>query len=208
MARPRSDIRARLVHAAREQFLRLGVEGTPLRTIARQARTSIGMLYYYFPSKDELFFAVVEEVYARLLSDLTSALAADAPARDRIRRMYVRVGAVSDLELSIVRLVIVEALTSSNRLELLVHRFQRGHIPLVIAALGDGIREGSVDPNKSPALAFICTLALGGAAQLISRFAGERIKLPGLPAGRALSEELVEVLFRGIGGRGSLPPRS
>jgi AcrR family transcriptional regulator len=208
MARPRSDIRARLVHAAREQFLRAGVEGTSLRIIARQAKTSIGMLYYYFPTKDDLFFAVVEEVYAALLADVTAALAPDAPARERIQRMYLRVGAASELELSIVRLVVLEALTSSSRLERLIRRFQRGHIPLVIGTLVDGIREGSIDANRSPALAFICTLALGGAAQLVSRLAAHRLKLTDLPAGRVLSEELVDVLFAGIGNRAARPPRS
>src|SRR5262249_38079135 len=131
MARPRSDIRSRIVHAAREEFLRAGVEGTPLRTIARHARTNIGMLYYYFPTKDDLFFAVVEEVYTALLSDLTLALADDVPVRERIRRLYLRVGSLSDLELAVVRLMVLEALTSSSRLERLIRRFQRGHIPLV-----------------------------------------------------------------------------
>ena len=62
MARPRSDIEPRIVHAARRRFLKEGVDGASLRTIARDAKTSIGMVYYYFPTKDDLFFAVVEEV--------------------------------------------------------------------------------------------------------------------------------------------------
>jgi AcrR family transcriptional regulator len=201
MARPRSDIRARVVHAAREQFLRAGVEGTPLRTIARQARTSIGMVYYYFPSKDDLFFAVVEEVYTALLGDLQLALTADAPVRERIRRLYHRVGSLSDLEVSVVRLVVLEALTSSTRLERLIRLFQRGHIPLVFAALADGMREGAIDAKWPPALAFISTLSLGGAAQIIGRFAGERLKLGDLPGGVTLSDDLVDVLFSGIGAR-------
>jgi AcrR family transcriptional regulator len=199
MARPRSDIRSRLVHAAREQFLRAGVEGTPLRTIARQAHTSIGMVYYYFPSKDDLFFAVVEEVYTALLADVTLALAPDAPVRERIRRLYVRVGALGDLEVAVVRLMVLEALTSSSRLERLIRRFQRGHVPLVFAALAEGLREGSIDAKWSPALAFISTLALGGAAQLIGRYAAHRLELGDLPTGSALSEQLVDILFGGIG---------
>jgi len=201
MARPRSDIRSRLVHAAREQFLKSGVEGARLRTIARQAKTSIGMVYYYFPSKDDLFFAVVEEVYAALLFDVTEALAPDAQAGERLRRMYVRIGAVTDLELAIVRLVMREALASSTRLERVIRRFQRGHVPLVLAAVSDGIREGSIDARWSPGLAFICALALGGAAQLLRKVAGDRLGLGDLPTGAALSEDLVNVLFGGIGAK-------
>ena len=45
MARPRSDIEPRIVHAARRRFLKEGVDGASLRTIAKDAGTSIGMVY-------------------------------------------------------------------------------------------------------------------------------------------------------------------
>src|SRR5262249_27779376 len=67
MPRPRTDIRVRILHAARARFAAKGVDGSSLRSIAADARTSIGMIYYYFPSKDALFLAVVEEVYGNLL---------------------------------------------------------------------------------------------------------------------------------------------
>ena len=58
MGRTPSDIAPRIVHAARRRFLSDGVEGASLRAIARDARTSIGMIYYYYPAKDDLFLAV------------------------------------------------------------------------------------------------------------------------------------------------------
>ena len=70
MARPRSDIGPRIVHAARRRFLVEGVDGASLRAIAHDARTSIGMIYYYFPTKDDLFLAVVEEMYVTVLADM------------------------------------------------------------------------------------------------------------------------------------------
>src|SRR5262245_34414577 len=99
MARPRSDISTRIVHAARARFLQSGVDGASLRHIARDARTNIGMIYYYFPSKDDLFLAVVEEVYVGLLKDLALALAPDAPVEERIGRLYLRIGRASEREL-------------------------------------------------------------------------------------------------------------
>ena len=75
MARPRSDISERIRDAACERFLADGVDGASLRAIATKAKTSIGMVYYYYPSKEELFFAVVEETYSKLVADLGRALA-------------------------------------------------------------------------------------------------------------------------------------
>ena len=67
MARPGSDLRSRVVPAARARFLAQGVDGASLRSIADDAGTSIGMVYYYFKTKDDLFLAVVEDVYGELM---------------------------------------------------------------------------------------------------------------------------------------------
>ena len=92
MGRPRTDIQPRIVRAARARFLAEGVDGASLRTIAADAGTSVGMIFYYFPTKDDLFLAVVEEVYARLLDDLRRALSGDAPVRERLKRAFLRLG--------------------------------------------------------------------------------------------------------------------
>jgi TetR/AcrR family transcriptional regulator len=199
MARPRSDIEPRIVHAARRRFLKEGVDGASLRMIAKDARTSIGMVYYYFPSKDDLFFAVVEEVYVELLADMTRALEPGAPVPERVRRLYARIGSISDTELAIVKLVVREVLGSSSRFDRLIQRFLRGHIPLVLAALGDGVGDGSIRGDLPPALLFLCTLAVGAVPQLVRRAAGDRLPLAGLPSSDAFAEQLVGVLFHGIG---------
>src|SRR5262249_53267057 len=133
MPRPRSDIQPRLIHAARDRFLREGVDGASLRDIARDAGTNIGMLYYYFPTKDDLFLAVVERRSPGLPAALTAALPPALPPAERLLRMYRRVGRMSEDDLVIVKLIVREALVSSQRLERLIARFMRGHLPLIVA---------------------------------------------------------------------------
>jgi TetR/AcrR family transcriptional regulator len=199
MARPRSNIAPRIVHAARRRFLKEGVDGASLRTIAREAKTSIGMVYYYFPSKDDLFFAVVEEVYQGILGDLVGALANDVPVKDRIRRVYDRIASLSKLELAAVQLIAREVLGSSKRLDRLIARFQKGHIPLVLQTLMEGMQDGTIDARLPPAVLFLCTVAIGTLPQLARRVIGKRLPLPGLESD-AYTEQLVSVLFNGIGG--------
>ncbi|MEJ7730525.1 MAG: TetR/AcrR family transcriptional regulator [Polyangiaceae bacterium] len=198
MARPRSDISTRILHAARARFASSGVDAAALRTIAADAGTSIGMVYYYYPSKDDLFFAVVEEVYATLLAELGEALEAGASFEERMRRLYRRIGAMSEVELTTALLIAREAMTSSPRLARLVDRFRRGHLALVLAALGDGVREGAVDGRLHPALGMMVVLALAGPPQLIRRAAAGRLPLAGMPEGAAFSDLLVSVLMRAI----------
>ncbi len=199
MPRPRTDIEPRIVHAARELFLTHGVDGAPLRKIARAAHTSIGMLYYYFPTKDELFLAVVEEVYSALLSDIEEALAPDAPIDERLRRTFHRLGAVTELELQIIKLVVREMLgSSSDRRDRLVERFQRGHLPPVLRALADGVREGRLRADLPPPLLMVATFATGVLPQLLRRALGDRLPIGNLPGGDDLADMLLDVLFRGV----------
>jgi AcrR family transcriptional regulator len=198
MARPRTDIGPRILAAARKHFRERGVEAASLRAIARAAGTSIGMVYYYYPSKDELFFAVVEETYQKLLADLERLLAPDTPVRERLARIFERVAAVSDEEVEMLRLVAHEGLLRSARFERLLERFQRGHVPLVLKTIFDGVRDGTLDGRRHPLVLLVATFGLAGPPQLIRRALGDRIPIPGAPSGEALAHELVDVLLYGI----------
>lgn len=198
MARPRTDIRPRILHAARDRFLTLGVDGASLRHIAKGARTSIGMIYYYFPTKEDLFLAVVEEVYTRILTDMARALAADVLIEERFHRLFVRLGALSEAELAVVRLVIREILVSSERRRSLIDRFARGHIPLVLSTLAEGIKAGTLRQDHHPAVLGVSSFCLGVFAQIIRRLAGDLPPVLQIPAGEELSYALADVLFSGI----------
>ena len=200
MARPRSDIDVRILHAARAQFLSDGVEAASLRAIAKAAGTNIGMIYYYFPTKDDLFLAVVEEVYEGLLTKLAEALNGDVDVPARITRLYQRVGELDQTELDVLRLVVREALTSPARLERLFERFQRGHIPLLLRTAFDAMAQGTFDPRIHPMLLVVATMVIGVAPQLILRRFGDRLP-PGLPApprGEELARTLVDMLLHGV----------
>jgi AcrR family transcriptional regulator len=213
MARPRSDIQPRIIDAARQRFLQEGVDGASLRMIARDAGTSIGMVSYYFPTKDELFLAAVDEIYQRLLADIIRTLEVDpaAPsppsAKERLRRMFTRLGNLDDDEVTTLRLVVREALISSGRLDRLIERFQRGHVPLILQTLADGVKEGSIDGRWHPGLLLAATTAMGVVPQFIHRIAGARLPLGALPAGEPLANQLVDALFDGIARTSAPKPR-
>jgi AcrR family transcriptional regulator len=205
MARPRSDIQPRIVEAARGRFLAHGVEGASLREIARDARTSIGMVVYYFPTKDDLFLAVVEEVYAGMLADLTAVLDVPGPARDRLRAVFLRLGKASDRELEVIRLVVREALSSSTRLRRIVARFMRGHVPLLLQAIQDGIREGELDTSVPlPAIVVAC-FGLGALPQIARRAAGAVPLFAGLPGAEKLADLSMQLIYRAVGAVGAPP---
>lgn len=199
MARPRTDIRPRILEAARKRFRHNGVDGASLRAIARDAKTSIGMIYYYFPTKDDLFFAVVEESYEKILADIEQVLSSAGTAEERLVRLSERIAEATDYEIETVRLVLREALQSSARRDRLVQRFTRGHVALIARTVFDGVKEGVFDAKRHPAVLLLATFSLVFPPQVLRRVVGDRLPVPGVPSGKELARELIDVLLRGAG---------
>jgi AcrR family transcriptional regulator len=129
-----------------------------------------------------------------ILEDLTRACDPALPSRERIRAIYRRVGAIDEHESEIVRLVIREVLVSSRRLRRLIRRFQRGHFPLVLAAITDGIADRSIRSDLPPPVLLPVAIAVGAIPQFL-------LKQLGIPHSPALADALVDVLWHGIGRR-------
>jgi TetR/AcrR family transcriptional regulator, upper aerobic nicotinate degradation pathway regulator len=70
---------ARILRAARNEFMRHGYSGARVERISRAARSSDRMIYYYFASKESLYLRVLESVYSEL-GEAEGALVLD-PAR-------------------------------------------------------------------------------------------------------------------------------
>jgi AcrR family transcriptional regulator len=178
-----------------------GVEGASLRAIARDAGTNLGMVYYYFPSKDALFMAVVEDVYAKLLDDLAAVLAAAGPGVEKqVEGLYERLADLSDLELQVLGLVMREAVGSSGRIGGLFERFARGHIPLLVGMFGSAQSRGELRPELPPLVLVLGTLAAGLVPQMIRRrLAAAQVPVSeALPAPKQLAHLLARLVLHGM----------
>jgi AcrR family transcriptional regulator len=68
------DRRSRILEGARAAFLRFGFRRASMADIAAGAGVSRTALYHYFPGKEEVLRAVVDELHARSLSAAIEAL--------------------------------------------------------------------------------------------------------------------------------------
>jgi AcrR family transcriptional regulator len=93
--RERETVARAILDAARELFVTDGYQAVSIRRIAEKIEYSPAAIYGYFPSKDDIFFALAEEGFRLLFSfaDPPAELAPD-PA-ERIRRMFLRYYAFS-----------------------------------------------------------------------------------------------------------------
>lgn len=65
-ARRKSPKRAAIIKAATEEFLSRGFSGTSMDRIAEVANVSKRTVYDHFPSKDNLFQAIIDEILQRV----------------------------------------------------------------------------------------------------------------------------------------------
>jgi AcrR family transcriptional regulator len=92
--RDREAVRRAILDAARELFVAEGFQNVSIRKIAERIEYSPAAIYGYFPSKDDIFFALAEEGF-RLLGDPSKGdrreqLAA-LDALQRIRAVFWRI---------------------------------------------------------------------------------------------------------------------
>jgi AcrR family transcriptional regulator len=85
-APPAPDARARILDAAVRELVERGLAAASTNTIARRARVAKGLVFHYFPSKDELVSAAYEHV-AVPLADAMLAVPAPWP-RDLFERLH------------------------------------------------------------------------------------------------------------------------
>jgi AcrR family transcriptional regulator len=91
--RDREAVRRSILDAARELFMAEGFQHVSIRKIAERIEYSPAAIYGYFPSKDDIFFALAEEGL-RLLGDPGAVESdpryKDAPPLERVRAMFWR----------------------------------------------------------------------------------------------------------------------
>jgi AcrR family transcriptional regulator len=82
------DRRASIIETARRTFIELGMVGTTTDVVANRCRISKQTLYRLFPSKSELFIAVVA-AHRQTMLDLPRPAEEDAPLKEIIGRIFM-----------------------------------------------------------------------------------------------------------------------
>lgn len=81
-----TEMRQRILDGAHRAMLSGGYRGTTMPAIATEADVSVGLLYRYFESKEELYLAMCEYVSQAQLDELAMQMGQIADPRDRLAR--------------------------------------------------------------------------------------------------------------------------
>lgn len=79
--------REAIVEKAADLFAERGFLGASVSDIAKACKTSKSLLYHYYPSKEDVLYAVMASHIDGLVESVETALGEPGAARDRLRRL-------------------------------------------------------------------------------------------------------------------------
>jgi AcrR family transcriptional regulator len=154
--RDREAVRRAILDAARELFVSDGFQNVSIRKIAERIEYSPAAIYGYFPSKDDIFFALAEEGF-RLLGDPAAIrqdpLLKDAPPLDRVRAVFWRLYIFSREQPQYFALMFVERSVPRISREYERFAFAREMKQHIVEELRAAIDSGALPATLEPTIA-------------------------------------------------------
>ncbi|MBD9615061.1 TetR/AcrR family transcriptional regulator [Pseudomonas sp. PDM02] len=143
--------REAIIQAAIAEFRANGFDITSMDKIAATAGVSKRTVYNHFPSKEELFAEILNQLWARVTAEQETAYRPDLPLRDQMRRMLMAKLQMlgDDNFLDLARVAIAATIHSPERAQNMVERMGKREEGLTVwirAAQADG-RLKPVDPE-------------------------------------------------------------
>ncbi len=165
--RLKDERREGILRAALAVFAGKGLAAAKISDVARAAGLSHGLVYHYFESKEAIYAALVEELFARVSADLDAIAGAGGGPLARIRGFIEHRLARLAVEPEMFRLVVQaylhpDAIPPSTR-DVLQHF--AGRCLLVMAtAIREGQARGELVPGDPEALAAALFATMNGIA--------------------------------------------
>lgn len=197
--RGKSSARERILEAAEAVFAEKGYHDTVVDEIVLRTALSKGGVYFHFPSKERLFFAVIDHLADRLVKRLEEQLRQQTSARARLEAALTTVLESLGERRRLAKLLLVQGYSMGNAFEKKrVEVFSR-FASLIKENLDLAVAEGSIPPIDTTTVAHIW---LGAINETVVRW----LYSEDTPPVKEAVPVLTAVLLRGSGFRGVLAP--
>jgi AcrR family transcriptional regulator len=136
---PARDRRLQIMQAAKELFARQGLEGTTTRQIAQRARVNEAIIFRHFPSKEDLYWAIIDHQceVGGWQQALRQRLTSGASDREIFAGIAEEIVLRRTKDSSLSRLLLFSALENQRRSQ----RFFQTHVVAYYELLAEYIRQ-------------------------------------------------------------------
>jgi AcrR family transcriptional regulator len=152
--RDREQVHRKILDAAQELFVAEGYRNVSIRKIAEKVEYSPAALYSYFPSKDDLFFALAEEGFRKLFAYTNEPIATSSDPLTAIRHGFLRYYQFSREHPEYFELMFVDRSVPKISHEWERFGFVQQMIEEVCTVIKRGVDEGLFPSDTNPDVAF------------------------------------------------------
>jgi AcrR family transcriptional regulator len=153
------NVRERLLHAARELFLRYGYRAVSSRQIGAAAGVNFAMIRYYFGGKPGLYREILQSLLPPQLTELEAWADAGGAALPEILASQVRMWAANPW---VAGFVLREVLVPGGPMRtMFLREFPERLAPLVERVVRAQMRRGTLRPDLDPKLLVLSMVSLG-----------------------------------------------
>ena len=134
------------MEAAEAVFAEKGYHDAAMDEIVRRTSVSKGGLYFHFPSKERLFFAVMDHLGRRLVRRIEDKIARQQRAVDRLEVALTTALEVLGRRRRLAKLLLIQGYSMGNAFEQKRTEIYSGFASLIEDNLDRAVAEGSIRP--------------------------------------------------------------
>ncbi|MCZ6535772.1 MAG: TetR/AcrR family transcriptional regulator [Chloroflexi bacterium] len=188
----RPTARDRIMEAAEVVFAEKGYHDTAMDEIVRRTDMSKGGLYFHFPSKERLFFAVMDHLGNRLAERINASIAQESDAIARLEIALTTVLESLGKRRRLAKLLLVQGYSMGNAFEKKRIETYSRFASLIKDNLDLAVEEGSIPPIDTE---IVSHLWVGAVNEVLIRWL-----YTGKPAPvKEALPVLKKILLRGVG---------
>jgi len=190
----REATRQRILDAATEVFSEKGYHGAAVDDIVKASQTSKGSFYFHFPSKQDIFFSLVDRFIVAMARSAENAIAQEHGALAKVNAALETVFNTFSRHRSLAKILLVGGVGLGKAFDERLMSIHTRFASLIKGHLDDAVAEGSIPPLDTEIAAYAW---LGAVNEVILRwlYTGQPD-----PLEEAL-DSLRELLLRSIGAR-------
>lgn len=149
----KAENKIKLIHSAAAAFAEQGVKGANINLISLGAGLGKGTVYNYFPSKTELFLAVLEQAGAELAREIQEAVTVKQPGMAQFKQLIsgllARYAKQPDMSKMLIRAVAAYRVTDQQAALAAMEPFLNQLQDCLIAGAEQGLLREDLDPFLS-----------------------------------------------------------
>ena len=140
------DTRQKILDAAAQVFAEKGYHDTRVDEIVSRSSTSKGAVYHYFPGKQQIFFALIDEFVALLESRLREAIETESRGIERVHAALQTGFQTFRQYRTLAKIALVQAVGLGRAFEEKRAEIDERFIRLIQQYLEEAVAEGSIPP--------------------------------------------------------------